>query len=106
MARSVEVTLSYVPRTLWRETPDGRRERIGEEDLLGLGECLVVLGEPGMGKTRLLRRLADTAGIAACTARQLINRADRFTLLGSGRLIVIDALDEVAARQDVDWHGA
>jgi energy-coupling factor transporter ATP-binding protein EcfA2 len=92
--------LIYVPRTLWYATPEGRHEQIVEDELLGRGECLVVLGEPGMGKSSLLQRLAATAGLETCTARQLINRADPRTLLGDGVLIVIDALDEVAARHD------
>jgi hypothetical protein len=55
-----------------------------------------------MGKTDFLRRLAKGAGLAFSTARQLINREHPRTLLGNARLIVIDALDEVAARQDGD----
>jgi energy-coupling factor transporter ATP-binding protein EcfA2 len=94
--------LSYIARTLWYEAPRNGRERIEEHDLLGRRECLVVLGEPGMGKTRLLKSLAKTAGIASCTARQLINRADTRTLLGDAPLIFIDAVDEVATRQEGD----
>lgn len=87
----------HVPRTLWHAIPEGRHEQIVEDEFLGREECLVVLGEPGMGKSSLLQRLAATAGLETCTARQLINRADPRTLLGDGALIVIDALDEIAA---------
>jgi hypothetical protein len=92
--------LIYVRRTLWYVTHEGRHEQIVEDELLGRGECLVVLGEPGMGKSSLLRHLAATAGLETCTARQLINRSDPRTLLADGTLIVIDALDEVAAQRD------
>jgi hypothetical protein len=55
-----------------------------------------------MGKSELLRKLADVAGLPSCTARQLINRPDPRSLLGETRLIVIDALDEVAAKREGD----
>jgi hypothetical protein len=54
--------LTYVRRTLWYETPDTRRERTREDELLGRPESLVVPGEPGMGKSQLLRSRAETAG--------------------------------------------
>jgi hypothetical protein len=94
--------LPYVPRTLWYETEDQRREKLGEGELLRRPEPLVVLGEPGMGKSELLQRLADAAGLVPCTARQLINRPDPSTLVGTAPLIVIDALDEVPTRQEGD----
>lgn len=59
---------------------------------------LVVLGEPGMGKSELLKNLANDAGIRMVTARQLINRADPRSLVELDQPILIDALDEVPAR--------
>jgi hypothetical protein len=50
----------------------------------------------------LLAWLADFPGYKFCTARQLINRHDPKTLLGDGKVLVIDALDEVSAQKDGD----
>lgn len=55
-----------------------------------------------MGKSTLLKALAADAGIPLCTARQLINQHDPTTLLSNGQLLIIDALDEVAAAKDGD----
>lgn len=94
--------LTYFRRTLWYDNLDKTRELIGEGDLLARPECLVVLGEPGMGKTELLGELANSAGTVRYTARQLINRPDPCSLIQDATVVVIDGLDEVAARHDGD----
>lgn len=63
---------------------------------------LIILGEPGMGKTHLLEWLARTENYAFCSARKLINRHDPKTLLGDASSLVIDALDEVSSRKAGD----
>ncbi|MCB1548574.1 MAG: hypothetical protein KDJ41_12175 [Hyphomicrobiaceae bacterium] len=94
--------MTYVSRTLWHETLENGRERIREDELSGRPESLVVLGEPGMGKSSLLSSLGEVMGVMPCTARQLINRPDPATLLGDAPLILVDALDEVAAAREGD----
>lgn len=63
---------------------------------------LVVLGEAGMGKSTLLEQLKPLPGYVVCTARRLINAANPASVLGDATTLVIDALDEVAARRDGD----
>jgi len=88
----------YVPRKLWYQKPgDDDRTIVAEDDLPGLSKAIVVLGEPGMGKTELLRRLAKIEGTASCTARKLINTHDPAQMIGNATSLIIDALDEVAA---------
>ena len=55
-----------------------------------------------MGKTELTNWLAQQVGVARCTVRQLLNRADPRELLGSVEILVIDALDEAVARSEGD----
>lgn len=93
--------LPSVMRTLWYESSDGRTH-ISQADVLAKEEPVVILGEAGMGKSHLLKWLADHPGYAFCTARQLINRRDPQTLLGTAQTIVIDALDEVSSQRDGD----
>ena len=54
-----------------------------------------------MGKTELTCRLGEMAGHAGCTARQLLRHGAR-ALLGNATTLVVDALDEVAARGEGD----
>jgi hypothetical protein len=90
-----------VKRKLWYDNQNGRVE-LTQGDLIGRTEPLVILGEAGMGKSRLLEWLATAPGYAGCTARKLINRHDPRTLLGDAQILVIDALDEVSAQKDGD----
>ena len=55
-----------------------------------------------MGKSNLLQKLAETAASPLVTARKLINRPDPRTLFADQPLIIIDALDEVAAKREGD----
>jgi hypothetical protein len=92
----------FLPRTLWYHTRDLKLERVAQGEVPGLSDCVVILGEPGMGKTSLLEDLAATPGAAICTARQLINRYDPRSLVGNAELLVVDALDEVPAAGEGD----
>lgn len=91
-----------LPRRLWHVTESGP-ETVDQASLVGRREPLIVLGEPGMGKTELLRWLGDNPAYAYCTARQLINiRPDPKRLLGNATTLVIDALDELSAQGEGD----
>lgn len=93
--------VTYFPRRLWFADKDGQHW-LDQADLLARDEPVIVLGEPGMGKTELLKALGGAAGNAFCRATQLINRAKPQTLLGNATRLVIDALDEVAAQRQGD----
>jgi hypothetical protein len=93
--------VTYFRRKLWFADRDGQH-RLEQDDLLVRREPVIVLGEPGMGKTELLKELGARDGNAFCRAQQLINRARPETLLGNNRRLVIDALDEVSAQSDGD----
>lgn len=90
-----------ISRTLWYRVGDDTQNLVASE-LIGRPEPLIVLGEAGMGKSHLLEELATHADYALCTARQLINRFEPSTLMGQARVLVIDALDEVAASGNGD----
>jgi len=47
--------MTYVKRRLWYDAPTSEREKLDEDDLLSRSEPLVILGEPGMGKSKLLQ---------------------------------------------------
>jgi predicted NACHT family NTPase len=90
-----------INRTLWYESSEGRTE-LSQDELCTRTEPLVILGEAGMGKSRLLEWLATSPGYSLCTARRLIRSYDASTLLANGHTLVIDALDEVSSKNDGD----
>lgn len=65
---------------------------IAEEDLLARHQVIVVLAEPGAGKSDLLRSLAEQLGVQSCRA-SLFRHRSISAQLGA---VVVDALDEVA----------
>ncbi|WP_035576861.1 hypothetical protein [Halomonas sp. TG39a] len=93
--------MSYFQRKLWFADQSGQHQ-LKQDDLLMLREPIVVLGEPGMGKTQLLKELSAKGGNAFCRAQQLINKPRPQTLLGDNERLVIDALDEVSSQSDGD----
>lgn len=93
--------MTYFRRKLWFAGRDGQHH-LDQDELLVRREPVVVLGEPGMGKTKLLKELGGKDGNAFCRAQQLINRARPETLLEGNKRLVIDALDEVSAQSDGD----
>lgn len=90
----------HIPRTFWFDTDGGERQSIHERELLERPEPLVVLGEPGMGKSQVLAQLAKKAGLKLYTAQQIINRPNPQSLVGDASPVIIDSLDEVSARQE------
>ena len=92
---------SYIPRTLWFTENDHQKE-ISQEDLLLEQHSLIILGEAGMGKTKLLQWLGKQPSYTYCTAKQLIRRERPEELLGNAKVLVIDALDEAPSHQEND----
>ena len=92
----------YIPRRLRRRI--GEKEiLIADDAVLDLEGPIVVLGEPGMGKTTLMRRLAERAGSSLVRARTFARRSGGGARAGlSPARLVIDALDEVPAAGEGD----
>jgi len=93
--------MTYLRRRLWYLDKDGQHW-LEQDDLLAHAVPVIVLGEPGMGKTELLKAIGGEDGNAFCRATQLINRVRPETLIGNAKRLVIDALDEVAAQRQGD----
>lgn len=97
----MSVQRSFLPRRLsYSERSDIRT--VSNEGLLGLSGPLVILGDAGMGKTRLMKWLGEKPSFKFVTARQLLNHSDAKSLLGKDAVLVIDGLDEVAAQAEGD----
>ena len=93
------MTDDYIERRLnWI---DGDQQYQGEEaDVLRQQRPVVVLGEPGMGKTELLKRLGNDPNAQFVRAAAFLRWTD--AQMTPGNVLVIDALDEVAAKAEGD----
>jgi hypothetical protein len=89
----------YIERSLTYTDPRGEERWLAEGEVGQATAPTVVLGEPGMGKTALMTKLGQRPGFHYVTARGLLRRVPE---LGDGAVLVIDALDEVAAARDED----
>lgn len=83
----MEKEVPFIPRTLVHQ--DGRHGPLRDSELDPHQAPIVILGEAGMGKSRLLAQLAAQAGWH-------IVRADEIELVGdaTSTVMLIDALDE------------
>ena len=95
----------YIPRTLWYKKRDANNQEetieISEDQLLLETRPLIVLGEAGMGKTELMKRLGNRNGYTHCTAKKLL-LIDLKSIYKDGTTLVIDALDEATSQHDGD----
>ncbi|MBN8499530.1 MAG: hypothetical protein J0M19_00030 [Sphingomonadales bacterium] len=91
-----------IERTLHCNPGQPDAKVLTQSDLQSQTGPVIVLGEAGMGKSHLLAWLGENPRHALCTARKLISWPVPQTLLGDAEVLVIDALDEVAAQRDGD----
>ena len=88
-----------ISRMLAYEDNQQSRRLIGEEEIAGLTGPLVILGDPGLGKTVLTEGLGDQRHMTYCAAGTFLREADPRGLIEAGDRIVIDGLDEIASAQ-------
>ena len=92
----------FLARTLSYTDSAGESVKLRDVDLLTQIAPLIILGEPGMGKTALMRRLGTGDEVCFVTARKLLREIDPRQFVGSARILIIDALDEVSAANEGD----
>lgn len=67
-----------IPRHLRQEDAAANTDKIvSQDELRNFSGPLVILGEAGAGKTRLMQWLAESMGYAFCTARRLTTAPGR-----------------------------
>ena len=92
----------YFSRRLTTNNDDTPEYRIDEADILALPGCKVVLGEPGMGKSALMRELGRQLDQQPVTAVRLISSKEPAKLVPVGKPLLIDGLDEAMSRRESD----
>jgi len=99
---SVEpVETAYFRRKL-RILDEPSEREILDSNLLGLERSVVVLGEPGMGKSELIGELGRASGVAPVSAPRFMLSKNPGSYVTSGRPLLIDGLDEAIARDEKD----
>jgi hypothetical protein len=87
--------MSYVPRRIQIVNKDGKTETISDQEFSRLDAPLVLLGEPGAGKTETAHAISAVRQGTYVTAFSVISGAP--SPLFSQNNPVIDGLDEVRA---------
>jgi hypothetical protein len=94
--------MHYIRRTLTYINERSELQQISDLDLTAFVEPMVILGEPGMGKTYLLRQLSQRPGWTFRSAASFVSHPDPAALALPGTRLVIDGLDELSAAQESD----
>lgn len=93
---------AYLARRLTSSDPAAETEQIDETALLQTRGGVIVLGEPGMGKSELMRELGRRSGTRPVSAIRFVNHRHSEQLVTPGAPLLIDALDEAMARREGD----
>lgn len=83
-------TAIYFPRQLSISDASILDNRVDEAGLLAIAGDKVVLGEPGMGKSELMRELGRRLGVEAITAIRFLNAKNPAKLVPASRQAVAD----------------
>lgn len=91
----------YIPRTLsWTDTALKTKTVCDREIVSRFSEPIVILGDPGIGKTWLMEMLGEQDGLQFIRATSLLRQPDHSEF--GGQRLVIDGLDEVASIKEGD----
>lgn len=86
----------YIQRTLIADKGTRDERFVEEGDIASMGRVIVLLGEPGIGKTELTVQLESTFGAKRVAAGTFYRTADPSVYqVADGSPLIIDGLDEV-----------
>jgi len=86
-----------IERTLVYEDHDGARTVIRQGEIVSLNRPVVILGDPGLGKSVLAEQLGERSGIQFVCASSFVSHDNPRSLLAVDNCPVIDGLDEIAS---------
>ena len=86
-----------IARKLAREDPNGNRVTIHQGEIATLTAPVIILGDPGLGKSILTETLGDLPTMRYIAAGTFVRNANPASLIEKGQRIVIDGLDEIAS---------
>lgn len=86
-----------IKRTLAYEDQERGRTLIGEDEIRSFPEPVVILGDPGLGKSMLTSELGKQAGMQYYRAGTFERSADLASVVGRNECVIVDGLDEIAS---------
>ncbi|MCY4555688.1 MAG: hypothetical protein OXF79_04775, partial [Chloroflexi bacterium] len=86
-----------IERTLTHDRQDGRQTVIRQDGILSFRDPVVILGDPGLGKTVLTRWLGQQPGMKYVRAGTFVRAANPSNSVAGTERIVVDGLDEIAS---------
>lgn len=92
----------YFLRHLHFSDHEGNSHHISEANMLAIPGPKIVLGEPGMGKSRLIHEVGRRLEVKPITAIRFMLSKDPGQFIVPGKPLLIDGLDEAMARHEGD----
>ena len=86
-----------IDRKLVRIEHDGEWTEVEPDRIGSIFDPAMILGDPGMGKTTLLRRLCEERGMTYIHAADVVRAEDPRSLVPEDGRAVVDGLDETAS---------
>ena len=86
--------MNYISRTLTYKDKIDNLKSITDDELLNIKQSVVILAEPGMGKTSLLEHLENSENTVKFTASSFVRRPLVRLKNIENKVVLIDALDE------------
>ena len=86
-----------IERTLIRQDETGHWHEVRQDAIAAFARPVVILGDPGLGKTELAKALGELPGMNYVRAGTFERHANPASLIADGDCIVIDGADEIAS---------
>ena len=86
-----------ITRKLAREDCDRQPHVIDQDQIAAIPEPIVILGDPGLGKSVLTKTLGELPSMKYCLAGTFVRTAGPETLISADERIIVDGLDEIAS---------
>ena len=94
---AASMMVARIERTLTHEQQDGGQTVIRQDGILSFREPVVILGDPGLGKTVLTQWLGEQPGTKFVRAGTFVRAANPSNSVAGTERIVVDGLDEFAS---------
>ena len=91
------IMLTNIKRLLAHEDRQQGRELIAQDEIASFTQPVVILGDPGLGKSMLTRALGEEPGMRCVRAGTFKRTTKPDSLIGEGERIIVDGLDEIAS---------
>ena len=86
-----------IERTLFRQDETGNWHEVRQDEIAAFARPVVILGDPGLGKTELTMALGELPKMNYVRAGTFERHANPTSLIAANECIVIDGADEIAS---------